>query len=327
MGRGAPVVGIPRALLYHRYHEPWRAFFEALGARVVVSPPTDRATLDQGSRRLVADTCLPVKAYMGHVAALAGRCDHVFVPCVRSVRPGTHNCAKLLGLADLVRAAVPEVPALIDPDIDGARGARTLHAAARRAARPLTGNPLRIERALRLALRHVCEPLEVGDASEWAGGGGPVVAVVGHAYLLFDDYLSHRLLHILIRLRASVRTPRHLTVDEKRTGLEGLACAPYWAYEDEILGAGGHFLHSEVDGVVAVSALGCGPDSLMMEVLRRHARALGKPFMCLVLDEHTSQGGLLTRLEAFLDMLQRKRPRRHGGTLRSAPGDLVHMER
>jgi len=299
------VVGVPRALLYHRHYAPWKAFFEALGARVVLSPPTDGAILAEGSRRLVADTCLPVKAYMGHVAALDGRCDYVFVPCVRSLGSGTQNCAKLLGLADLVRAAVPEVPALLDPDVVGAHWAPALRAAVRAAGGSLTRNPLRVESALRLALSRAPGASEPAQPSGQAGGPGPTVAVVGHAYLLFDDRLCHRLVRALLELGARVQTPRDLTGDEMGAGLAWLACAPYWAYEDEVLGAGGHFLHSDVDGVIAVTALGCGPDSLMVEVLRRRARALGKPFMCLVLDEHTSQGSLLTRLEAFVDMLER----------------------
>ncbi len=33
-------IGIPRALLYYQYYPMWQAFFEELGAEVVVSPPT-----------------------------------------------------------------------------------------------------------------------------------------------------------------------------------------------------------------------------------------------------------------------------------------------
>lgn len=32
-----------------------------------------------------------------------------------------------------------------------------------------------------------------------------------------------------------------------------------------------------------------------------------KPFMMLTIDEHTGEAGLVTRLEAFCDMLQRKK--------------------
>ena len=78
----------------------------------------------------------------------------------------------------------------------------------------------------------------------------------------------------------------------------------------QVIGAGAHYLESGVDGVIAVVAFGCGPDSVMLDVLQRHARRqTGKPFMVLTLDEHTAEAGLLTRLEAFVDMLERRKLR------------------
>ena len=77
-------IGIPRALLYYQYFPAWKAFFEELGAEVVVSPPTTQAMLAGGSARVVADTCLPVKVFLGHVLSLVGECDWIFIPAVRS---------------------------------------------------------------------------------------------------------------------------------------------------------------------------------------------------------------------------------------------------
>jgi predicted nucleotide-binding protein (sugar kinase/HSP70/actin superfamily) len=57
-------------------------------------------------------------------------------------------------------------------------------------------------------------------------------------------------------------------------------------------------------------AFGCGPDSVMMDIVRRQATRLKTtPFMSLTLEEHTAEAGLITRLEAFLDMIQRKKKR------------------
>jgi len=59
-------------------------------------------------------------------------------------------------------------------------------------------------------------------------------------------------------------------------------------------------------GFQALRVLGCGPDSLMIDLLRRRAKGT-KPFLSLVIDEHTSESGLITRLEAFVDMIGRHR--------------------
>jgi predicted nucleotide-binding protein (sugar kinase/HSP70/actin superfamily) len=58
-------------------------------------------------------------------------------------------------------------------------------------------------------------------------------------------------------------------------------------------------------------AFGCGPDSLMMDMVRRQsARLKTSTFMSLTLEEHTAEAGIATRVEAFLDMIQRRKRRR-----------------
>lgn len=65
--------------------------------------------------------------------------------------------------------------------------------------------------------------------------------------------------------------------------------------------------NGRIDGIIHVASFGCGPDSLVGELVERHARRQGRiPFMLLTVDEHTGEAGLLTRLEAFLDLIQRR---------------------
>ena len=77
-------IGIPRALLYYQYYPMWKTFFEHLGVEVVTSEPTSRTTLAKGTARVVADTCLPAKVFVGHVLSLVDMCDCIFIPVVRS---------------------------------------------------------------------------------------------------------------------------------------------------------------------------------------------------------------------------------------------------
>ncbi|MGE5265348.1 MAG: hypothetical protein ACM3S0_18370, partial [Acidobacteriota bacterium] len=62
----------------------------------------------------------------------------------------------------------------------------------------------------------------------------------------------------------------------------------------------------QIAGLIAVMAFTCGPDSAMVETMTRRAHALQRPFMSLVLDEHGGATGMITRLEAFVDMLGRQ---------------------
>jgi predicted nucleotide-binding protein (sugar kinase/HSP70/actin superfamily) len=140
-------IGLPRALTFYEYAPLWRSFFDALGAEVVVSRPTTRATLDLATSHATADLCLPVKLYAGHLLALAQEVDLLFVPSLRRPMRAATHCAKIVGLPDLARSLVREPSMLLAVDIDLDKGALALAQAVWTAGRPLTWNPIQIARA------------------------------------------------------------------------------------------------------------------------------------------------------------------------------------
>ena len=68
-------------------------------------------------------------------------------------------------------------------------------------------------------------------------------------------------------------------------------------------------LNRKIDGIIALSSFGCGPDSLMVDEISYHAKQRKIPVLNLTIDEHTGEAGFVTRLEAFVDMLDRKKRR------------------
>ncbi len=322
----SPRIGIPRALLYYEYYPMWRTFFENLGAEVVVSLPTTKDVLNSGSIRMVAETCLPVKVFIGHVLSLVGKCDYVFVPAIRSVEKKVHNCSKFLGLPDMTKAAVPESPPILDVDIDVDKGRGELYQAIYRLGRHFTWNPAKVKQAASAAwqvhqtyqtqmsslgqppLQAMEKMFPTGETikSENGSNHSTSIALIGHPYLLYDDYVNYRMLHQLEVREVKVLFPEMVQKEEIDRAIATLVEKAYWTYEDEVVGAGGYYLQSEVDGVIGLVAFGCGPDSMMMGIVQHYARKLGKPFMFLTLDEHASEAGLITRLEAFIDMIHRR---------------------
>jgi predicted nucleotide-binding protein (sugar kinase/HSP70/actin superfamily) len=65
-----------------------------------------------------------------------------------------------------------------------------------------------------------------------------------------------------------------------------------------------------LDGVIQVAPFTCMPEIIAQDLLPRVSRDLGIPVMTLVLDEHSSGTGVLTRLEAFTDLVQMSRQAR-----------------
>ncbi|GAI36712.1 unnamed protein product, partial [marine sediment metagenome] len=152
----------------------------------------------------------------------------------------------------------------------------------------------------------------IGEVEPKAPTSTPAtIALIGHPYILYDEHINHRLIHRLEEARYKVLTSEMLTTGELESATARLVGKAHWTYEDEVVGAGGHYLESGADGVIGLMTFGCGPDSLMMDVVRRRAAKLrATTFMSLTLEEHTAETGVVTRLEAFLDMIHRRKRRR-----------------
>lgn len=331
-------IGIPRALLYYQYFPMWKTFFEGLGGEVVISPPTTKAIIASGASRVVADTCLPVKVFLGHVLSLIGKCDYIFIPTIRSLKSKIYNCSKFLGLPEMTRAVVTDCPPILDITIDMNKGMRNIYRSIDKLGSYFTRNTSDIKRASldawqvhleyrRLMFKegftpprametitgleeagvsHLSTEMEISSSSPALTK--PTIALIGHPYLLYDEYLNHRLVHRLERAGNRVLTPEMLSSEELESASVKLAGTTYWTYGEEVVGAGEHYLQSGADGVIGVLTFGCGPDSLMMEMVRRRASKLKTtPFMSIVLEEHTAETGIITRLEAFLDMINRRK--------------------
>ncbi|MBI4316983.1 MAG: hypothetical protein HY675_00720 [Chloroflexi bacterium] len=324
-----PKIGIPRAFHFYRYYPAMRAFFEALGVEPVVSEPTTKATVTNGLKCVVAESCLPLKVFCGHVMNLADKADFVFVPSIRSVETDLYNCIKLFALPDQVRGAVAGAPPVLDMLFDVNLGRKAVYNELYRVGRYLGSNRGRVDRACEVAHKaHVrysqllhrgfspLEALEVidgGPESDFLGQqlppDAPKVALVGHHYNLYDDYLNHDVVKKLGNMGLRIVTGDCATLEQLNTGVGRVIGSAYWMNEREITGAAGHYLYCNgVDGVIVVTVFGCGPDSMMIDAVQRTAKKGNcNPLLCLTLDEHTAEAGLVTRLEAFVDTMRRKK--------------------
>ncbi len=77
----------------------------------------------------------------------------------------------------------------------------------------------------------------------------------------------------------------------------------------ETVGATVHFAGQGYDGVVQVAPLTCMPEIVAHSVLPAVTRDYGIPTLSLYLDEQSGAAGIMTRLEAFVDLLEARRLR------------------
>ncbi len=332
-------VGVPRALSYYRYFPLWKTLLEGVGAEVVLSRRTARGLLEDGVRHCVDDICVPVKLYFGHLMDLKDRVDRLFVSRIVSVEKcesETYTCPKLIGLPDMVKGSLDGLPPLLEFVVDVQN--RSLKSSARKLAGEL-GAPAPVARkALAASLeqqsRYERELLR-GRAPEsametiFANGNGDssrrerepekagdvTIALVGHEYLIHDPFVSHDLPGKLSRLGANTLLMSQVPAEVIAAELDrypGIS----WSYEKELLGAASHFLgRPDVDGVMLVIGFACGPDSIIGEIINREVRGPeSPPLTTLVLDEHTGEAGVATRVEAFVDLIRRSRKHRRPGS-------------
>ncbi len=307
-------IGIPRSLLFYHFYPFWRTYLEGLGCEVVVSPPTNRNILERGVELAHSDACLPVKVALGHVDHLKSRVDCLFLPYMVRLEPKRWLCPKIIGFPDMVKATIRDLPAMITPTLD-VRG-KGIERSYREVGGRLTGSGRQARRALREADKAQVdfeESVRRGEPPTWLdrkrrSHRGLRFGIVSHPYITYDHFLNAGLLRMLERQSVSFFTTEMVepqVVDERAATVKKRI---YYTYGKSNVGAAFDFLTSgQVDGLIYLLSFSCGPDSLLKELIDGRAKTSAVPYMSLILDEHAGTGGIQTRVEAFVDMVRRKR--------------------
>ncbi len=287
-------IGIPRAM-YHYFHPGlWEEFFHMLDAETLYSPPTSRKTVEQASLISEAEHCLPVKLLDAHVAALAGKVDAVFVPRYLSTLPGHVACAKLGALTDCARVQLRGITPILTVvvDVDNKSLAETLGDF----GRALGGEKKKVRAAVQAALRAWHEapdhPPQPGSTA-----GFPRILLVAHPYILNDDYFITPIVSKLEELHIEAR---RLVFSDKDVAASFIK----WDSCNKMYHAVCSLKPSEVAGVIQIISFNCGCDSMTVEFFREAVKKKSIPYMQIMIDEHTSPGGMETRLEAFVDSMR-----------------------
>ena len=322
------VIGIPRAMSFYHNYPFYYGFFTALGIKIVLSDVTTKQTLSRGSALVVTETCLPIKIYVGHILNLLDKgIDKILVPSIQSVAYKIYNCSKIRGLPDLIRNVIKQDFTMIQATLDKSEKNHGLYDFLRELAAPFgITDEKKIKEASKAGWRaynnfHIMSKsgMSYKKAINYALQGKvfiesstkeyPIsIALVAHGYNIYDDRASMKIIDKLESMDVKVYTSLQLSQEQTIEGINALGEKLYWANEFEMTGTAGHYMKdNKIDGLIALNAFGCGPDSLMIERIVRKAKQFNKPILHLTIDEQTGEAGFITRLEAFVDMLFRKK--------------------
>lgn len=321
-------IGIPRGMSFYNDYPFYYGFFTDLGIKIVLSDITTKQTMSSGSSLVVTETCLPIKIYIGHVLNLLDKgVNKILVPSIQSIAPKIYNCSKIRGLPDLVRNVVKRDFTMIEATLDKSEKNQGLYEFLSEMVAPFGITDMdKIQKASKAGWRtynnfHIMSKsgMSYQKAMNYALQGKvfienqtkeyPIsIALIAHGYNIFDERASMKIFDKLEKMDVKVYSSLQLSKEQMDDGIKALGQDMYWANEREMTGAAGHFMKdNKIDGMITVTAFGCGPDSLMVERITRKAKRFNKPLLNLTIDEQTGEAGFITRLEAFVDMLFRKK--------------------
>lgn len=160
-----------------------------------------------------------------------------------------------------------------------------------------------------IGLRSDAKPLKIG--------------IVGEIYTGIEQYASFEIQEKLGRM--GVEADRKVTVSNwiiehmiKKglhlpRDLEYAEAARPWlgamigGHAQETVGNTALYAKNGYDGVIQIFPFSCMPEIVAESLLPYMERELGIPVLTLIIDEMTGEAGYMTRVEAFIDMLEKRR--------------------
>lgn len=316
-------IGIPQALLYYEYFPLWKSFLENLGAKVIISGTTTKKIIDLGIKSSISEVCLPVKVFYGHISSLKDKVDYLFVPRMVCVEKGAYFCPKFLGLPEMIKSSFPSIPPLIAPTIDIRKSNTNLKNSFFNVGKLITNNSKKIYQSFYKAQkdfslyyqidkfreRLINKKNLINDKSVQNNYNISVnIALLGHSYLVYDSFVNLNLLSKLKKARVNVFTAEMVKKIDIRRQLKKLYKPLFWTLSKKTVGSALYFLEKKIDGIIHLTSFECGEDSLIGEIIREESyKYPSVAYTEFVFDEHTGEAGINTRIEAFLDMIIRRK--------------------
>lgn len=309
---GKATIGLPKGMYTFEHFPLWNTFFRNLGYRVLLSDETNARIIRWGIEASVAEPCLPIQAYHGHVRQLLNEgADWLFIPnMINAETPCPEVNSYYCPWGQTVPFVVRSSSALaygsdkvLCPPLRFRDGRKAVEKELAKYLAPLGEKRRAVAGALEAAL---AKQAKFKEALIEAGRGAMEtllktneigIVLVGRVYNIYDRGMT---LDIGSKLRdyygVNVIPMDFLPVDEE--DILDVNDNMYWNYGRKILGA------SKIVGrhpnlhIIYLTNFKCGPDSYIKHFV---VKASGKPYLTLQFDGHGNDAGYITRCEAYLD--------------------------
>lgn len=297
-------IGIPKSFLYYRYNILWKTFFEALDCEIIESPNTTKEIIELGKIYSIDESCLSSKIYMGHIAYLYNKCDYILIPRIDNYGKGEKVCVKFNATYDLVKNLFEDYQ-ILDYNIDNTKYQYESINLIKLGLK-LNKNILKVIKSFLLAKKEQKQQEKETNKEQLKvlESNNPKILIVSHPYNIYDNYIGKPIIDKLKSLQIDIIYADKLDKKTAKMYASNLSPTLYWTYSKELIGAINYYRYS-VDGILFLSSFPCGPDSLVNELMLRKITDI--PTTSILIDELTSNTGLETRLESFIDIIKERR--------------------
>ena len=309
-----PAIGLTRSFLVNLLYPLYAHFFQELGCRLVFPENVD----PEGTARTNSSFCFP--AVIGHgmmMSLIKQKPDYIFLPHIHELHvekgmdrdPGHQStCVTVLAEPYYLRSAFRDAGVkILSPKLNFAPGWRAAQGSFVEVARELGYSEGDGERAFLAA----CEKLEAFFAARKQLGREALreieqdprrvgVVLFGRPYNAFADEAN-----MGIPKKFASRGFHIIPFDCLPFQDETPSQRVFWAMGQDLMRAARFVKKHPQLFATFITNFGCGPDAFLVGYFRDIMKT--KPSLTLEIDSHTADAGINTRVEAFLDIVERYR--------------------
>ncbi len=308
-------IGIPNTLFFREWLPFFGTLLQVLGFKVVISSPTTPHLIRLGTEACCSETCFPIKLAHGHILDLIDRgVKTIFLPQVVDFPPPHPRLPS--GMACPYVQAFPwTVSSSIDfpqygvhlmrPVFHLGEGGSLLKRELKTFARDLGVPVSQVKKAIESAysVQHLFwkRLKKRGEEILSSQPNIPICVLIGRPYNALDPG-TNLLVHEKLQELGALALPMDfLPLEEAEGSLSSLRDI-YWHYGQKILAAGSLCKKDHRLQPIYITNFACGPDSFILHLFKG---ILGnRPYLELEIDEHSSDTGIQTRVEAFMDSIR-----------------------
>lgn len=306
-------VGIPSALHLTDELYLWKYFFNELGVHVITSEGY-KDGIGEGKKITGAEFCAPITEMHGHTQYLLEKADYLFLPAVlehKIPKKGLKRnyCYYTQYITSLIKnlneSGKPEKSRIMSPVMHSVRSTNSMKKELYDVLKKTLGGKVSYsqvsaayERAL--AANDVYQQRLAALYNERKSSENINIVLLGRPYTILSRAMNKGIPEIFGKSGLNVFFQDMITREngERDEDINALLDAFHWDYAVQVLDTADTVAKTEGLYPVLITSFKCTPDAYTVDYFKQIMEKYDKPYLILQLDEHDSNVGYETRIEA-----------------------------